>query len=51
MDAKEKNFKQEKSNDSGGGIKRLGVLIKDKLSEKGEREGEPRKEECHLRGD
>ena len=38
MDLKEKNLKREKNKDSGGGIKRLGALIKDKLSEKGERE-------------
>ena len=38
MDVKEKNLKHEKNNDSGGVIKRLGTLIKDKLSEKGERE-------------
>lgn len=38
MDANEKNLKQEKDKDSAGGIKRLGALIKDKLSEKGERE-------------
>ena len=38
MDANEKNLKHEKSKDLGGGIKRLGALIKDKLSEKGEKE-------------
>ena len=38
MDVNEKKLKREKSKESGGGIKRLGAVIKDKLNEKGERE-------------
>ena len=38
MDANEKNLKREGARAEGGVIKRLGARLKDKLSEKGERE-------------
>ncbi len=38
MDVSEKNLKNEKNKESGGAIKRLGANIRDKLTQKGERE-------------